>query len=404
LSELGATTRVLLVEDDPDYAVLVRACLAAIGIEARNVIEVRNAVEALALVRTGPFCVLLDLGPDSQAGLGALVEIAGASLQSPVVVLTARSNDRTGLDALAAGAEDYLIKDDLSPHLLGRAIRYAIERNQARLTTQQLRQVELSAAEQQRLERGLLPTPLLHTGAVSCETYYQPGTDDAVLGGDFYDVVQRLDGSIRAVVGDVMGHGPDEAALGVHLRVAWRTLVLSGLPDDQILPTLNRLFAAETAAVAEKRGGLKSGSFVTVCDLTLEPDQPGGRHRLSGFTATVRTAGHPAPLLYAYGHTSYLDVPVGRPLGLGSADTDRWDPLVIGVPAGGSLVMYTDGLLDAYATAEDLGVDELLRAVDSCASGGAATRKWVADLVDKAPQRSPDDTAVVVLSTLAPIS
>ena len=392
--------RVLLVEDDPDYAVLVRACLSAIGIEARNVIEVRNAVEALALVRTGPFCVLLDLGPDSQAGIGSLAEIAAASLQSPVVVLTARSNDRTGLDALAAGAEDYLIKDDLSPHLLGRAIRYAIERNQARLTSQQLRQAELSAAEQQRLERGLLPTPLLHTGVVSCETYYQPGTDDAVLGGDFYDVVQRLDGSVRAVVGDVMGHGPDEAALGVHLRVAWRTLVLSGLPDDQILPTLNRLFAAETAAVAEKRGGLKSGSFVTVCDLTLDRDHQ------TGFVATVRTAGHPAPLLHVDGTTRYASVPVGPPLGVtpAGAPSDLWNPAAISVPRGGAVVLYTDGLLDAYATADDLGVDELLRSVESCASGGGTPRAWIADLVDKAPQRSPDDTAVVVLSTLAPIS
>lgn len=401
MTELGATTRVLLVEDDPDYAVLVRACLSAIGIEPRNVIEVRNPVEALALVRTGPFCVLLDLGPDSQAGISSLVEIAAASLESPVVVLTARSNDRTGIDALAAGAEDYLIKDDLSPHLLGRAIRYAIERNQARQTSQQLRQAEVSAAEQQRLERGLLPTPLLHTGVVTCETYYQPGTDDAVLGGDFYDVVQRLDGSVRAVVGDVMGHGPDEAALGVHLRVAWRTLVLSGLPDDQILPALNRLFAAETTAVAEKRGGLQSGSFVTVCDLTLDRDHQ------AGFVATVRTAGHPAPLLHVDGATHYASVPVGPPLGVtppGTPGADLWNPAAISVPRGASVVMYTDGLLDAYATADDLGVDELLHAVETCAAGGEAPRAWIADLVDKAPHRSPDDTAVVVLSTLASAS
>ena len=43
-----------------------------------------------------------------------------------------------------------------------------------------------------------------------------------------------------------MGHGPDEAALGVHLRVAWRTLVLAGTPDDQILPTLATLLEAES--------------------------------------------------------------------------------------------------------------------------------------------------------------
>src|SRR2546430_847508 len=83
------------------------------------------------------------------------------------------------------------------------------------------------------LERGLLRTPLLRTDAVECATYYQPGRNHAVLGGDFFDVVETTDGLVRAVIGDVMGHGPDEAALGIHLRVAWRTQVLAGTPDDQ---------------------------------------------------------------------------------------------------------------------------------------------------------------------------
>ena len=46
------------------------------------------------------------------------------------------------------------------------------------------------------------------------------------------------------IIGDVMGHGPDEAAIGVHLRVAWRTLVLAEVPPmTQLLPTLALLLS-----------------------------------------------------------------------------------------------------------------------------------------------------------------
>ena len=117
-----------------------------------------------------------------------------------------------------------------------------------------------------------------------------------MLGGDFYDVVEMPDGRVRAVIGDVMGHGPDEAALGVHLRVAWRTLVLAEVADDQILVALSRLLEAESPG----------GIFVTVCDVTIDRD----------LGLTIRVAGHPPPLLCAEGEASYLDVAFGPPLGI----------------------------------------------------------------------------------------
>ena len=68
-----------------------------------------------------------------------------------------------------------------------------------------------------------------------------------MLGGDFYDVVERPDGTVLALVGDVCGHGPDEAALGATLRTAWRTLVLAEVPTVDILGLLERVLMAERA-------------------------------------------------------------------------------------------------------------------------------------------------------------
>jgi serine phosphatase RsbU (regulator of sigma subunit) len=395
---------VLLVEDDEGDAILVRACLADAGfkggLSGSSVTWTRTLAEAQQALLANPACVLLDLGLPDADGLSALLAVVEAAPDTPVIVLTGR-HDPSGIDALAIGAQDYLVKDDITADLLDRSIRYAIERKRAQRTSQQLRDAQLSSAEKARLERGLLPTPLLRSDAVECSTYYQPGRNHAVLGGDFFDVVETEGGLVRAVIGDVMGHGPDEAALGVHLRVAWRTLVLAGTPDDQILPTLASVLGAESAG---------NQGFVTACDVTIEVESR---------RATVRVAGHPAPLRCAHGKTMYLDVEVGRPLGVESAGSGGstgagglssgrsgdWPETVTSLDPGSSLILYTDGLLDAYATEADhesLGIDEFVAAVTACAAEGSAVREWIPSIVGSAPNRSIDDTAVVVITTRPP--
>lgn len=376
-----AATPILLVEDDRGDAVLVKACLAEAGVPEDAVVWTRTLGDALAALARRPRCVLLDLGLPDADGYGAVHKMVEAAPYVAVIVLTGRQ-DRDSIEVLAAGAQDYLVKDSLSGELLERSIRYAIERKRAQRTQEQLREARMSASEQARLERGLLPTPLLRDSGVTCFTYYQPGRDHAVLGGDFFDVVETPDGRVRAVIGDVMGHGPDEAALGVHLRVAWRTLLLAGTPDEQILPTLNRLLEAEQD---QRR------RYVTVCDVTLNDEH-----------ATIRLAGHPAPIMCIDGVCSYPDLVVGRPLGLDAAGGERagWADNVVATPAGSSVLLYTDGLLDAYsadARSETLGLDELIAAVKTCLRVGDAAPTWIPRLVGNAPRQSVDDTAVVML-------
>ena len=374
-----AATPILLVESDHGGAVLVKACLFEAGVPEDAVIWTRTLADSLAALERGPGCVLLDLGLPDSDGWDAVQQMVEAAPHVPVIVLTG-VQERDGGEALAAGAEDYLVKHSLNGELLERSIRYATERKRAQRAREQLREARMSASEQARLERGLLPTPLLRTTGVTCATYYQPGRDHAVLGGDFYDVVETPDGRVRAVIGDVMGHGPDEAALGVHLRVAWRTLLLAGTKDDQILPTLAELLDAEQDQRRRR--------YVTVCDLTL--DERG---------ATVRLAGHPAPITCVDGKCDYPDLVVGPPLGVGSAPS--WVDNTVPVPAGSSVLLYTDGLLDAYtpdATSATLGIDELVAAVQLCLQAGDAGSMWISRLVGSAPRQSVDDTAVVVLS------
>jgi serine phosphatase RsbU (regulator of sigma subunit) len=381
--------RVLLVEDDEGDAVLVRECLLEAGVREQDVLWRRDLAGGIAALVEAPRCVLLDLGLPDAEGLGALHRLVAAATATPVIVLTGR-NDRAGVDAVAAGAQDYLVKDDITPDLLGRSIRYAVERHRAQTTELQLREEQILSAENARLERGLLPKPLLHSDLVTCATYYQPGRNLAVLGGDFFDVVETASGQIRAVIGDVMGHGPDEAALGVHLRVAWRTLVLAGVPDRDILTTLSRLLSTE---------GGSGGRFVTALDVTIDRD----------LEVTLRVAGHPPPLVCVGDRAEYLRPTVGPPLGVegltGAArrwpDSGGWPTSRTRLPADSALILFTDGLLDAYrlsANRASLGVQELLDATSSALAGGEPISSLIPTVVGNAPVRSADDTAVVVLT------
>jgi serine phosphatase RsbU (regulator of sigma subunit) len=381
--------RVLLVEDDEGDALLVRECLFESGVPEVDVLWQRTLADGIEALDESPGCVLLDLGLPDADGLAALHNLVAAAGPTPVIVLTGR-NDRTGVEAVAAGAQDYLVKDNITPELLDRSIRYAVERSRAQATELALREEQMLSAENGRLERGLLPKPLLRDGLVACATYYQPGRNLAVLGGDFFDVVQTADGRVRAVIGDVMGHGPDEAALGVHLRVAWRTLVLAGAPDDTILTSMSRLLSAESG---------NGGRFVTASDVTIDPD----------LGVTLRVAGHPAPLVCADGRASYLAPEVGPPLGIEGltgarrrwAESGGWPVSRATLAPGSSLIIYTDGLLDAYrvpANSASLGVDELLEATSEAVATGREITSWLPTIVGSAPVRSLDDTAVVVLT------
>jgi DNA-binding NarL/FixJ family response regulator len=206
--------QVLLVEDDDGDAFLVRELLAEVDPDV-DIVVVESVDEVL---RSGQLersdCVLLDLNLPGTTGLDGLRAILRADSGAAVCVLTGLDDEHLGIAAVAAGAQDYLVKGKADGEVLVRAIRYAVERRRAEASLLRLREEQLVAAESSRLERGLLPSPLLAGSPVRAHTFYRSGRTRAVIGGDFFDAVLGPSGTVHAIVGDVCGHGPDEAALG----------------------------------------------------------------------------------------------------------------------------------------------------------------------------------------------
>jgi serine phosphatase RsbU (regulator of sigma subunit) len=167
----------------------------------------------------------------------------------------------------------------------------------------------------------VLQDPRLHVSA-----RYQAGGNRRLLGGDFYDVVQTPDGWVHALIGDVCGHGPAEAALGVCLRVAWRALVLAGRPAEEVLSTVQLVLKHEQQ---------KEAMFATVCMVSVAP----GRR-----SAILRLAGHPAPLLVTPDGIAELSAPTCPPTGFN--DEENWPGGEVELGDRWSLLLYTDGLIE----------------------------------------------------------
>ncbi|WP_240674994.1 PP2C family protein-serine/threonine phosphatase [Cellulomonas endophytica] len=343
--------RVLLVEDDEGDAVLVREHLADAGLDVA-LVWARTLDEALG--RLDADCVLLDLGLPDARGIDAVARLLAAG-SPPVVVLTGLTGTGAGLEAVAAGAQDYLVKQDVEPEALGRAVRYAVQRRRWETAERELFRSDVRARETLRLERALLPRPVLHDPDLVVEVAYRAGRD-GVLGGDFYDVVERPDGTVLAVVGDVCGHGPDEAALGATLRTAWRTLVLADHAPGRLLALLERVLVSERADDAV---------FTTLAMLVVAPDRAG---------ADLYLAGHPAALLVGPPARTLPVAARGRALGL-PLGAGGWDPVHVDLAAGWRVLLHTDGLLEATlaGTGERLGTERLLEVVDRVAGPSPAS-------------------------------
>jgi serine phosphatase RsbU (regulator of sigma subunit) len=330
----AAPRSVLLVEDDPGDAFLVQELLAEVAPELRVVVS-----ESLADVLAGDLlrrsdCVLLDLNLPGTNGLDGLRRILRAHGTAAVCVLTGLDDEHLGMAAVAAGAQDYLVKGKVDGQVLIRAVRYAVERRRAETSLLRLREEELAAAESVRLERGLLPSPLLAGSAVRARSFYRAGRTRSLIGGDFFDAVLGPTGTVHAIVGDVCGHGPDEAALGALLRVSWRALVLAGVDEPQLLPKLQQVLVSERH---------DPSLFTTVCTVAIRPCQDGAAEAL------VRLAGHPPPVSLRPAARPAAPA-VGLPLGVSTEAT--WEALPVSLDPQWALMVYTDGLIEGHGPIE----------------------------------------------------
>jgi GAF domain-containing protein/PAS domain-containing protein len=187
------------------------------------------------------------------------------------------------------------------------------------------------------LQRSMMPTRPPRIPGVRIAHHYMPGDRQAQVGGDWFDAIQLPGGRVALIVGDVMGHGLQAAAVMGQFRTSVITMAALDLPPAQLLRHLDNL--------AHRLG---TEHLATCVYAVYDPI-----HR----TLTLANAGHIPPVLAGYdGRSELLQIPGGAPIGVGGVP---FETVEIPVPDGSWLVLCTDGLVEVRGQGIDAGLAAL---------------------------------------------
>ncbi len=253
----------------------------------------------------------------------------------------------------------------------------------ARLIGLRLENARLYEAEHRiasTLQHSLLPASLPRVPGAIVASRYLPGSSEAEVGGDWYDVILAPGDQLFLVIGDVVGKGVQAAAGMGQLRNALRAYILEGFDCGESLTRLNRLV-----------DNLGRRQFATVVCVCFDP-----RTRKLSYSS----AGHPSPVLARPGdegtflYTAALGPPVGA---LGDS---TYPSREVELEPGSRLLLYTDGLVEDRRSGIDSGLAELTADV-------AKPAEHVEDLLDTllekaARQTRRDDIALLALQVTEP--
>ena len=246
----------------------------------------------------------------------------------------------------------------------------------------QLSQAVAAAVEAQRsydeehriavtLQRSLLQSRLPDVPGLDLAVRYEPAGAQTEVGGDFYELTM-LDGRLLVAIGDVAGHSLHAATVMAEVRHAVRAYAVEGHPPATVLGLVNQFM----------RTVLPQDS-ATLCLLTLDPA-----------TGVIRlaSAGHLPPLLRTDEGVTFVETH-GPLLGINAAHPAESEFVLL---PGGTLVLYTDGLVERRDADIDVGLTALAKAATTVdADLNTFCRRLVTQLAGAVQQA--DDIAVVAL-------
>jgi serine phosphatase RsbU (regulator of sigma subunit) len=187
------------------------------------------------------------------------------------------------------------------------------------------------------MQRSMLPRSRPAAAGLEVGEVYESSARVDV-GGDVYDFLPLEDGRLAVVLGDVTGHGVEATADMAMAKFVFRSLAREHPEPGDFLAAANDVIVDEIA----------TGKFITMAYLTVDG--------VSGEVACA-SAGHPAPrLLLADGSVRVL---AAGGLALGIEPGQRYEEIRTELPPGATLVVYTDGVVEARRQRELFGVERL---------------------------------------------
>ncbi|MCQ9178376.1 serine/threonine-protein phosphatase [Streptomyces sp. IBSBF 2953] len=236
-------------------------------------------------------------------------------------------------------------------------------------------------------QRAVAPPVPERVGPVRCAGLYRAAQRGTLVGGDFFDVRESAHG-VRAVLGDVQGHGLAAVATVSSLLGAFREAVLDQPDLESVAARLDRRLVVDSARVAHAE------LFATAVLVEFAPDADAVR---------VVACGHPPPVLLRDGAAVEVDVAPWTPLGLGLSG-GRLTAAVVALRPGDRLFLASDGVSEARdATGAFYPLLDRLPALAADADpdpASTADRVWT-DVLRHCPAVR-DDVTMLVLAPVGP--
>jgi GAF domain-containing protein/anti-sigma regulatory factor (Ser/Thr protein kinase) len=332
----------------------------------RSAITTRQAV----LVTGDDAAFVRHLHPDP-----AFAAAVDADPPGTVVVAPLLSRDRVlgSLTLATSRTSGHSLRADDVPYLEELARRTAMAVENAHLYSRQRTVAET-------LQHSLLPERLPEIPGLSSAARYLPGGPDVEIGGDWYDVIPLSSGRLALAMGDVVGRGERAASLMGQLRSSVRAYALDGKAPVDVMDSINSLLlegsSEQMATMVYGVLDVETGTFAYV------------------------NAGHPPPLLAdPSGEAAFLDGLPGLPVG--ASASAHYEECRAVLRPGGTVVFFTDGLVEDRATPLDLGLSRLRQAVLSAPDDIDALCGYV--VAQSMSGRSHLDDAAILAVRLEPL-
>ena len=347
----------LVVDDEPDVSFLIRHhfrkeirageydfVFAGDGSEALERLSEHDDVQI----------VLSDINMPKMDGLSLLAELAELDRLLKVVIVSAYGDLDNIRTAMNRGAFDFVTKpidfDDLDA-TIAKSLRDLDVHRSAREIQLRMGALQRDLDIAREIQLSMLPTAFPDRADLDLHAVAIPAKD---VGGDFYDVIDKGDGRLGFLIGDVAGKGLGAALFMAITRTVMHATAVQPLPVEACVRQVNQIMDSEN-------GGMP-GMFVTA--LYAEIDGRTGE-------VSYCSAGHNPPLLVrADGSAAFLDAPRGLSLCL--LDDFEYGAAHVVMEPGDVLLLYTDGVTEAFNAAREEFSEERL-----------------ADVVASAPDRAP---------------
>jgi phosphoserine phosphatase RsbU/P len=242
------------------------------------------------------------------------------------------------------------------------------------LSAREQRALEQDLELASRIQRELLPKHDRRLDGWQLAYHYQPA---GPVSGDYCDLIYGSDGALYFALGDVAGKGVAAAMLMSHLSALLRTLISVGMPLETLMERASRVFCEST---------LPTHYATLVC----------GRASASG-EVEICNAGHPPPLVMCEQGITAIDA-TGLPIGMFSSE--RFSSRAVHLAPGESLLLYSDGLLEAESPGgAEYGLERLsaLAASGVRRAASAVVDACVRDVIAFRGAKASDDLTVMAI-------